>query len=60
MNRDVCPPPQKSRILVKFLLLGHVVHPLLQGTDATGPALSFFLALAEEIQAFTRPFEDHC
>lgn len=47
------------RILVKFLFLGHVLHPLLQGSDAAGPVLSLLLALAEEIQALAGPFEDH-
>lgn len=50
----------KNRILVKFLLLGHVLHPLLQCSDAAGPVLSLLLALAEEIQALSGPFEDHC
>lgn len=48
------------RILVKFLLLGHVLHSLLQGSDAAGPVLSLFLALAEEMKALAGPFEDHC
>lgn len=47
------------RILVKFFLLGHVLHSLLQRSNPPGPVLSLLLALAAEIQAFPGPFEDH-
>lgn len=45
--------------MIEFLLLGHVLHVLLQCSEAPGPALSLLLALAEEIQTLAGSFEHH-